>query len=535
MREFRKNDYILFFGVFIFLVWIFLVLPPLSLYSNDEGAKYVQMKNFYLNKSLAIKYPGEKLGLGLESLLKDQAMFAERGGKMYCTYPPLFTYLSSLFYPFLGDRTTHFLPLLAFFLSLIILSRTLKLLIKDTFLHYLLLFTFLLGSPIFMYAFTFWEHLPAVFAVVCSLYFLVKYFYVKASKLNLFLSVIILSFAALFRTEILFLVLAYIISFGFILYNRGQLREIAFLIIGAMLPLMANLIFNLINYHHPWIHILYNSPNFQFSIKRSIFLFGIILSCFALVFIYKKDKLDSVLKKEIYSFVPILLLWFVLVVFECSPIIRLFYAFPAALFMFFGFSKRIVGLKNEDMAFGNLLLGTVIFFILLVSYFLYNNPDLSVRYCLPIIPFIIVFIASENKRIFITKSIYGVLIVFFIFSLGYGLHNFKNDIWRYKWFNTKRIEFLKKYTHDGDVVIFQDQRLMEHAGPLFFERIYLVSDELAELTKLFNLLKEKGINYCFLWTIDPNYVSQQWEDKTIRIISRYKFSNCCYLLKVFII
>jgi hypothetical protein len=514
MRGFRKNDVILFFGVFIFLVWIFLVLPPLSLYSNDEGAKYVQMKNFYLNKSLAIKYPAEKLGLSLESLLKDQAMFAERGGKMYCTYPPLFPFLSSLVYPLLGDRVTHFLPLLAFFLSSIVLSRILNLLTKDRFLYYLLLLTFLVGSPIFIYAFTFWEHLPAVFIVMLSLYFLVKYFYVKASKLNLFLSAFILSFAGLFRTEILFLVLAYTISFGFILYNSGQFREIVILIVGVVLPLLFNTLYNFINYQHPWLHILYNSPNFQFTIMRFVLWLGIILGCFALVFISKRAKLDSTAKQEIYSFIPMLWLGLEFSIFGRSPISNFFLSFPTVLLLFFGISKRIDELNRKDMTFGNVILGTVIFFIWLVSYFLFNNLDLSVRYCIPVIPFIIVFIASENKRIFITKSIYGVLVVFSIFSLSYAVYNFKSDIWKYKWFNAKRIEFLKKYTNDGDVVIFQHNRLMEHAGPLFFERIYLVSNEPDVLKKLFNFLKSKGITYCFVWTSDPYYFSQKWNYKT---------------------
>jgi hypothetical protein len=259
-----------------------------------------------------------------------------------------------------------------------------------------------------------------------------------------------------------------------------------------------------------------------------------VLSCIALSFIYKRDKLDSVLKKEIYSFIPILLLWFVLVVFERSPIIHLFIAFPAALFMFFGFSKRIVGLRNEDMAFGNLLFGTIIFFILLVSYFFYNNPDLSVRYCLPIIPFIIIFIASEHKRIFIAKSIYAISIVFFIFSLGYGLYHFKNSIWKYKWYNTQRIEFLKKYTHDGDVVIFQDNRLMEHAGPLFFERIYLIANEPDVLKKLFNVLKSKGISYFYFWTNDPYYFSEKWNYKTICYDFDLPGLDSYYLFKVII-
>jgi hypothetical protein len=140
--------------------------------------------------------------------------------------------------------------------------------------------------------------------------------------------------------------------------------------------------------------------------------------------------------------------------------------------------------------------------------------------------------ASEYKRIFIAKSIYAVLIGFLLFSSIHGLYNLKNDIWRYKWYNTKRIEFLQKYTTDGDVVIFQDNRLMEHAGPLFFERIYLVSDGEKELTRVFRTLKTRGINHCYFWTFDPDCFSQKWNDETIRIISRHEFEGGSYLFKI---
>jgi len=535
IKHFLKSDYILFFLIFAVLVWAFFVLPPLSLYSNDEGAKYVQMKNFYLNKSLAIKYPGEKLGLDLSYLLKEQSLFAQREGRLFCTYPPLFTYLSSLFYPLFGDRVTHFLPLLAFFLSLLVLSRILKLLIKKTFLYYFLLLTFLLGSPIFLYSFTFWEHLPAVFGVVCSLYFLVRYFCVKASKLNIFLSAFVLSLASFFRTEIIFLIIAYTISFGLILYIHRKLRDIAALITGAAAPLIVYAIFNFINYQDILgLHILYNSPNFRLSIDKIIISLGVFFVCTALVFISKRDKLDPALKQEIFSFIPVLWLGFEFAVFWRSPIPNLFLAFPAVLLVFFGISNRIEMLKHKDWDFGNLIFGTVVLFVWLVSYFLFNNPDLAARYCLPIIPLIIIFIASEQKRIFIAKSIFGVLLVFFLFSLSYGLHKFKNNIWKYKWYNTERIEFLKKYTHRGDVVIFQNNRFMEHAGPLFFERIYSVSEEPDELAKIFNLLKSKGITHCYYWTFNPDYFSQKGNYKTMRYDFEKKGFPYLYLFKVHI-
>ena len=197
-RLFSRKDYLIFLLILVGLVWVFVVLPPLALNSNDEGAKYVQMRNFNLYGSLPIQYPGLSLGLQPDDVAKQQEIFIHKDGKLYCTYPPLFTYLSSLFYPLLGDRVTNFLPLLAFFLSVVVLGGTLRLLLRDRSVYYVLLLGFLLASPIFSYAICFWEHVPAVFLVVCSLYFLVRYFRLRPSSANLCLSAAMLSAGVFF-------------------------------------------------------------------------------------------------------------------------------------------------------------------------------------------------------------------------------------------------------------------------------------------------------------------------------------------------
>lgn len=498
IKKFMQSDFIFFSLIFIILAWIYFILPPLSLYSNDEGVKYIQMKNFYLNKTLEIKYPAQNLGLGTTYSTRDSLIFVERGGKLYSTFPLLFTYISSLFYPLLGDRVTHFLAMLAFFLSLLVLSKTLGLLVKKTRLYYILLFTFLIGSPILMYAFTFWEHLPAVLGVICSLYFLARYFYCQPSKLNIFLSAFILSLACFFRTEIIFLIVAYAIPLGFVLFLRRQIREIFFFIIGIIAPLAVYAVFNLINYQNILgLHILYRLPEYHFFIKKIIISLAAILACAVLALIPQRHKLNLAIQQELYNFIPILCLWFFFTALSgVSFISQFFLEFPAVLLIFWGFAKRMESLKDRNMDFGNIVLAAIILFLWLVLYPLFGN---QIRFALPVIPLTIVFIASEHKRIFIAKPAKWLFIGFIIFSSGYSLHHLKDDLWRYKWLNTKRIEFLKQYTQEGDAVIFQDEVLMEHAGPLFFNRIYFVASEPDELLKIFNLLKSKGFSHCYFF------------------------------------
>lgn len=192
-RLFSGKDYFTFLFVLVACICFVAFLPPLGLSSNDEGARHIQMKNFSLHGRGSIQYPGAFLGLRPTDAIKQQALFFERNGRLYATYPPLFTYISSLFHPLLGDRVTAFLPLLALFVSVVALGATLRLLLQGRLLYYTLLFGFLLASPVYPQAFRFVEYVAAVCCVVCSLYFLVRYFRVKPSVSNLCQSASMLS------------------------------------------------------------------------------------------------------------------------------------------------------------------------------------------------------------------------------------------------------------------------------------------------------------------------------------------------------
>lgn len=82
---FSKKDYLIFLLILVELVWVFIVLPPLALSSNDEGAKYVQMRNFNFYGSLPMQYPGLSLGLQPDDVAKQQKIFMHKDGKLYCT------------------------------------------------------------------------------------------------------------------------------------------------------------------------------------------------------------------------------------------------------------------------------------------------------------------------------------------------------------------------------------------------------------------------------------------------------------------
>ena len=99
-----------------------------------------------------------------------------------------------------------------------------------------------------------------------------------------------------------------------------------------------------------------------------------------------------------------------------------------------------------------------------------------------------------------TRPMFALVIGFFIFSAGHQAYTLKTNIWKYKAYNGERVQFLKAATKPGDVIICDSQPLMEHSGPLFFERIFIVAQNPHELLQYIQLLKEKGVSRIYFWT-----------------------------------
>lgn len=160
---------------------------------------------------------------------------------------------------------------------------------------------------------------------------------------------------------------------------------------------------------------------------------------------------------------------------------------------------------SSNPRMGSVVFWTIVVFLSLTSYFMYKNPDVSVRYCLEIVPFVIVFVAAEEKRIFSAKPVWLLLAGLLLASAGFGLLGLKNDVWPFVKYNAQRVEFLKQHTASGDVVVFEENRLMEHAGPLFFERVYLVARDSSQLAEIEGRLRSRGVATYYYWTWDQDF------------------------------
>jgi hypothetical protein len=527
---------ILFGLVAVVLIWAYFALPVLGIYANDGGAKYIQMKSFYLNrwKKLNIEYPGKEIGLDL-SELNPVRYFAVIDNVLYCSYLPLFTYLTSFLYPSLGDKVIHFLPLLSFFLALIVFERILKLILKEGLFYYILLITFLAASPLAFYSITFWEHLPAVLLVVSSLYFLTRYFKNNASNTNIFASSLILSASIFFRTEMIILILSYLISICWILLRRNEKKRIIAVFAGLGLPIALYLVTNYAFYGRlSGLHGVYHQPLGFSWLRSALYLVGLFVS-YGLLFFLSKNK-EKELMSKFYQLILLFWLGILFIKFGVSPIPALFFGFPLILVLFFDGGKTAVDLFSHKPELVHFLFGTVITFISVSAIMLYRNPDLSIRYMLPVIPLVLIFLGLKSKEIIKFKPLYALVALFVLMGLVINSYKIKNSALQIKKDNAERVEFLKSHTSEKDVVIFEYNPLMEHCGPMYFERIFIVSKTGGnDLAEILSTLKLKGINYCYYWTLSGDFskkFSEMNDYPVEEFVLTFKDSSRHYLVKI---
>ena len=498
--RFSRKDYLIFLLILVCCAAAFGIIPPQGLSSNDEGARYIQMRNFTLYGTLPIQYPGLALGLQSDDVAKQHEVFFEREGKLYSGSPPLFSYLSGLFYPVFGERAVTFLPLLALFVSVLILGATLRLLVHAGLLYYVLLFGFLLASPVYTYAIRFAEHVPAACLALCSLYFLVRYFRVKPALSGLCLSVSLLSAGMFFRPEVVLLTMPYAGYLGLTLVAQRQVRQAGAVLACALAPVVLYALVNRTLYGGTLLVHLFNiALGFHFSARQAALALGTLLLAAMIAYLAKKSSAEVALKRQLYTFVPVLFIPFVVLVSAFSPAPVLFLAFPLVLLIFFALPERVEKLLSEPMSLGNVLFVTIGGFLFLVSWPFANNAAGGIGYCLPAIPFIIVLVAQEGKRLSSAKPIVALAVLLLVFSACYQAYTVKTTIWNYKQYNAERIRFLHTATEPGAVIICDKQARLEHGGPLFFDRVFMVAENGPQFAHLIDLLNEKQIKHAYLW------------------------------------
>lgn len=503
--EKRPGEIIFLCAALAALAGLCFFLAPSGLASNEEGVHYVQMKNFALNESLDIAWPGYGLGFEAKDLAGQGGYFESRGGRLYAITPSFFPWVASLFYPMVGERAVEFAPILFVFLSALVLGITMDRVMQRGVLYYLLLAAFLVGSPVLLLSFQFSGQALALFLIISGLFLLVRYFRDGNPNLsNLAGSSLMVGTAVLASPEFLFIAASFFLAAITVLSIQKRWKELAAFATGVTLALVAVVLHEaLLHGGFPGPYLKLILPFYGLSGIRSA-LFAGCLSASCALFAASRSKGAGPVLRAFLTVSPVILL-FAAVLLSAARITvsHIMAVFPAVLFVFYGLPERMGRLAKREGSLESILAWTVILCLILGA--VIDRPDLKrvLAVWFPLVPFVILLLGAEQRRIFDSGGMYVVLLFFGGVALLNNLQDVRSNLWLYKDYNARRIEFLKEHTSAGDAVMFCDAASMEHAGPLFFERVFLVATRPGDPERLSRQFSGRGTGNAFAWTLEP--------------------------------
>jgi hypothetical protein len=482
----------------------FYVLAPPGLASNEEGVYYVQMKNFALSGSLEIMSPAQSLGFEPADVTGTRGLFGVRDGRLYAVTPPFFPWLASLFYPLFGEKVVDFMPILFVFLSALVLGLILDRLMRRGLLFWLLLSAFLFGSPVLMQGFQFSGMAFALLLIVSALWLLVSHFGVKPSATKLFGASFLMGISVLVRLECAVIALSFYLGATVVLSAQRRTKDFRSVLAGGVASLAVLILHDMILHgHFPGPHMQKYLPFYALSPIRIAALGGSLALSFVLIILSLREGIGPV-RKAILSILSVILVFSaVLLTAARISVSHLMALFPAVLFVFYDVPERIERMKTREGTLEAILAATVVVCLVLGAVILYPGEWIVLMAWLPIVPLVILLLAMERMIIFSTGGMYVVLAFFCGVAFINGIQESRDKILKYKDYNAARIVFLEKHTKEGDAILFHDTGSMEHAGPLFFDRVFLVAKSPRDPERVARLLGEKGVDRMYAWTPNP--------------------------------
>lgn len=504
----RTGEMIFLVVILAALAGIMYALAPAGLYSNDEGVHYVQMKNFALNGTLDITGPGRRLGFEAGNVAGMRSFFEARDGRLYAVTPPLFPWIASLFFPLFGERTVDFTPILFVFLSALVLAATLDRVMQRGVFYYSLLAAFLAGSPVFLQGLLFTGMAFALFLIVLALWMLVSHFGDHPSAAKLFGASFLMGVSALVRIECMLIALSFCVSATMVFVFQKRMKELWTILAGGIFGLAVFVLHDvLLHGRFPGPYMQMYLPFYELSPIRAAALGGSLALSFVLIILSLREGIGPV-RKAILSILSVILVFSVVLLTAARiSIAHLMALFPTVLFVFYGVPGRLERLQKGEGALETILAATVVFCLVLGAAILRPGDWIVLSAWLPMVPAVIVLIALDRKVIFAARGMYIVLAFFCGVAFVNGIQESKDRFLKYKDYNAARIAFLEKHTSAGDVILFLgDAGSMEHAGPLFFDRVFLVAKSPGDAERFARLLGEKGVDRLYAWTVNPLHI-----------------------------
>jgi hypothetical protein len=486
------------------LAGLFYFLAPPGLASNEEGIHYVQMENFAVSGSFEITSPAQSLGFEPADVTGMRGLLEARDGRLYATPPPLFPWVASLFFPVFGERTVDFAPILFVFLSALVLGLILDRVIQRDFLYWLLLAAFLFGSPVFMQGFQFSGMALALLLLVSALWLLAGHFGGNPFPAKLLLASVLVGASAIVRLECLVIVFSYYLCIAIVLFAQRRLSDLWTVFAGGVFCLTVMILHDVVlhgRFPGPYLEMIL--PFYALSpIRLAALCGGLAVSC--ALFILSRREGISPIRKAVLSILSVILVFSaVLLTAARISIAHLMALFPAVLFVFYGVPDRLERLKKGEGTLEAILAAMVIVCLAFGAAILRPGSWIVLSVWPPMVPFVILLIALERKVIFAARGMYLVLAFFCGVAFVNGIQESKDRILKYKDYNAARIALLEKHTSAGDAIVFGDTGSMEHAGPLFFDRVFLLSKNPGDPERFARRLSERGVDRIYAWTANP--------------------------------
>jgi hypothetical protein len=502
----RTGEILFLLAALAAIAGLCLIAAPPGLYSNDEGVRYVQMRNFAENGTLEIAWPGYRLGFGAEALAGQGGHIESRDGRLFAITPPLFPWIASLFYPVIGERAVDVVPILFVFLSALFLGATLDRVMPRGVLYYLLLAVFMAGSPVPPLAYKFSGQSLALCMIVAGLFLLTRHFGAETrSRFHLAGSAFLTGAAVVASPDFLFAAGSFLLAAGAVFSMQKRWEDLASVVAGAALALAVLVLHDsILQGGFPGLYLRQMLPHYKISGIRIAVFAGCLIVASSLYAASRKEGLAPFLRALLAVLPVVLLLVTVSLTAARITVSHLMAVFPAVLFGFYGLPGRFERLLKREGALEAILAGTVILCLILGA--VIQRPDLKrvIAVWLPLVPFVILLLGAEHRRIFDdSRGMYVVLLLFSGVALLNNLQEVRSNLWTYKDYNARRIEFIRQHTPAGAAVLFYDAASMEHAGPLFFERVFLVAARPGDQEGYARHFAARGFGRTWAWTLDP--------------------------------
>jgi hypothetical protein len=154
--------------------WV--VLPHDGLFINDNGCKLIQTEGLVRDggAGFSVPWPGREFDPALSFRPLGDPFGQVIDGRLFVSFPIPFALVTSVPYRLFGPGGLTLLPFLAGLLLLPAVAALARLSGADGRGVWLAVLGTALGTPIWFYAYTLWEHLPAVCLVTWGLVFLLR-------------------------------------------------------------------------------------------------------------------------------------------------------------------------------------------------------------------------------------------------------------------------------------------------------------------------------------------------------------------------